>query len=261
MPTKPEVLGEQLQEALGAGQVGAVHREREVGAAVVADVLDDHVHVEALVGHGPEDGPREAGPVRHAHDGDLGHLAVERQGADLVAQLHCRYLLDAGAGVVAERGAHPDDDVVDPAQLDGARLHDLGALVGQLEHLLVADDGDESRIRDHARVGREDALHVGVDLAGIGLEARRQGHGRGVRAAAPQGGHLARGEGAVRGALEAGHDDDPAALRSRRAGAPGRCWRCGPGRGWCPCGCRPAARSARWPRRPAPAGPWPPACR
>ena len=211
MAREAEVRLEEREQALGARQLGALHREGQVGRAVVADVLDDHVDVEALLGHGREDGLGDARPVGHADDGDLGDLAVEGQGADLVAQLHCGYLLDAGAGVVAERRAHPDDDVVDPAQLHGARLHDLGALVGQLEHLLVADDGDEPGVGDDARVGREDALHVGVDLAGVGLEAGGQGHGRRVRAATAQRRDLARGEGLVRGALEAGHDDDPPA--------------------------------------------------
>ena len=148
-------------------------------------------------------------------EGHLGHLPVEGHAADLVAQLHCGYLLDARAGVVAERRADTDRDAVDPAQLDGARLHDLGALVGQLQHLLVADDGDEAGLRDDARVRRVDALHVGVDLAGVGPQARGQGHGRGVRAAATEGRDLAGGVRRVGGALEAGHDDDPGAIQLR----------------------------------------------
>ena len=43
-------------------------------------------------------------------------------------------------GRVLERAEDLDDDAVDPAELDRADLHDLGALVGELEHLLVADD-------------------------------------------------------------------------------------------------------------------------
>ena len=35
-----------------------------------------------------------------------------------------------------------------------------------------------------ARIGRVDAVHVGVDLAGLRPQHRRQGHGRGVAAAA-----------------------------------------------------------------------------
>ena len=160
----------------------------------MADVLHDHVDVDALVGHGLEDGPGDPRPIGHPHDGDLGHLAVERHRPDLVAQLHSGYLLDAGAWVVAERGAHPDDDIIDPAQLDGARLHDLGALVSQLQHLLVPDPGDELRVRDDPRIGAEDALDVGVDLAGVGAQPRRQCHRGGVRAAATEGGELAGGE-------------------------------------------------------------------
>ena len=83
---------------------------------------------------------RDARPVRHVDDRDLGHVPVVGEPADLVALLHERVLLDQRAGRVLERAEDLDDDVVDPAELDGPDLHDLGALVGELEHLLVADD-------------------------------------------------------------------------------------------------------------------------
>jgi hypothetical protein len=51
-----------------------------------------------------------------------------------------RVLLDERARGVLEGAQDLDDDVVDPAELDRPDLHDLGALVGELEHLLVADD-------------------------------------------------------------------------------------------------------------------------
>jgi len=178
----------------------------------MADVLDDHVHVEALVGHGLEDGLGDARAIRDTDDGDLRHLAIERHGPDLVSQLHRGYLLDAGAWVVAERRAHPDDDVVDPTQLDGTRLHDLGALVGKLEHLLVADRGDQLGVAHDSWVGGEDAFDVGVDLAGIGVQASRQRHRCRIRASSPQRRDLAGGEGSVGRTLEAGHDDDTAPL-------------------------------------------------
>ena len=53
-------------------------------------------------------------------------------------------------GRVLERAQDLDDDVVDPAQLDGPDLHDLGALVGELEHLLVADDCELPRVSARA---------------------------------------------------------------------------------------------------------------
>ena len=80
------------------------------------------------------------GPVRHGDDRDLGDVPVVGEPADLVALLHERVLLDERARGVLERAEDLDDDVVDPAELDGPDLHDLGALVGELEHLLVADD-------------------------------------------------------------------------------------------------------------------------
>ena len=84
----------------------------------------------------------DARPVRDGHDRDLGDVPVVGEAADLVALLHERVLLDERARRVLERAQDLDDDVVDPAQLDRPDLHDLGALVGQLEHLLVADDGE-----------------------------------------------------------------------------------------------------------------------
>ena len=93
------------------------------------------------VGEGREDGVGDAGPVGDLDEGDLGHVPVVGEPADLVALLHERVLLDERAGGVLERAEDLDDDVVDPAELDGPDLHHLGALVGQLQHLLVADDG------------------------------------------------------------------------------------------------------------------------
>ena len=43
------------------------------------------------------------------------------------------------------------------AELDGPGLHDLGALVGELEHLLVADDRQLPGGGHDPRVGRVDA--------------------------------------------------------------------------------------------------------
>ena len=110
---------------------------------------------------------------------------------------------------------------------------------GELHHLLVADDGELARVRGDPRVRGVDALDVREDLAAIRLELGRQGDGRGVRAAAPQGGDLGgvdvagrrrvlqalEGRGAH--ALEAGDDDDlaggelgadPAGIDTRDAG-------------------------------------------
>src|SRR6266568_2542420 len=56
----------------------AVHGERQVGQAVYAGVLDDHVDVDVGVADRPEDRIGDAGSIGHAHDGDLRFVAVER---------------------------------------------------------------------------------------------------------------------------------------------------------------------------------------
>ena len=126
-----------------------------------------------------------------ASEGHLGDVAVVGQAADLVALLHERILPDQRTRRVLERAQDLDLDAVDPAQLDGADLHDLGALLRQLEHLLVADDGQLARGGHEARIGGVDAAHVGEDLAAIGAQRGREGDGGRVRAATPEGRRLA----------------------------------------------------------------------
>ena len=126
---------------------------------------------------------RDARLVRDLDERDLGDVAVVGQPANLVPLLHERVLLDERAGGVLERAEDLDDDAVHPAELDGPRLHDLGALVGELEHLLVADDVELAGGRDEPRVGSVDAADVGEDLAAVGAEARGERDRGRVRAA------------------------------------------------------------------------------
>ena len=81
-----------------------------------------------------------------ADERDLGDLPVEGEPADLVAQLHVgSSLMRVPGASLNEVERTRDDHAVDPAELDGPGLHHLGALVGELEHLLVADDRQMSR--------------------------------------------------------------------------------------------------------------------
>ena len=137
---RAELADDRLEDLLATSQVPARHGERQVGRAAVPDVLDDHVDVHAGLGERFEDRPGDARPVGDIDERHLRDVPVVGEAADLVALLHERVLPDERAGGVLERAEDLDDDVVHPAQLDGPDLHDLGALVGQLEHLLVADD-------------------------------------------------------------------------------------------------------------------------
>ena len=138
---RAQLANDRIERLLGLAELDLRDREGQVGRATVADVLDDHVDVDAGPCQWLEDRPRDTRPIRHRDDRDLGDIPVVGEPADLVALLHERVLLDECARRVLERAQDLDDDVVDPAQLDGPDLHDLRALVGELEHLLIADDG------------------------------------------------------------------------------------------------------------------------
>ena len=114
---------------------------------------------------------------------------------------------DPGAFLLAEGGAHVDGHVVAAGVLDAAQVQDLGARGGHLQHLLGGEPVELAGGGHDPRVGGEDAVDVGVDLAHLGTERGRQRHRGGVgRAAAERGDVL----GVLGDALEAGHDGDVA---------------------------------------------------
>ncbi len=99
---------------------------------------------------------------------------------------------------------------LDPALasvLHGAQLQDACAGPRHLQHLLVGDRVKLARRGHDPRVGRVDARDVGVDLADLGPQRGRQGHGRRVGAASTERGDIVRGG----DALEPGHDHHVAA--------------------------------------------------
>src|SRR5580658_1751708 len=193
-----------LQCLLGLLRVGLRHREREVGHALAARVLDDHVDVHARVGEGPEDPRGGAGLVGDVADDDLDLVLVGGDAADDDLFHVSDFFFHEGPWIVVERGADFKGDGVLLGELHRARLHHLGSRGRELQHLVVGDLGQLARVLHHPGVGGVDPVHVGVDLALVGLDRGRYGHGRQVRAAAPQGRYLA----VLVDALEAGDDDD-----------------------------------------------------
>ena len=73
-----------------------------------------------------------------------------------------------------------------------------------LEHFLEGHGVEPARFRNDAGIGRVDAVDVGVDLALVGGERRRERHARGVGAAAAERRDVAVGV----HALEPGDDHD-----------------------------------------------------
>ena len=66
------------QQVKGALVVGLSYGEAEVRLPVLADVLDDDVHLDVGVGHWAQDAVGNAGRVGHTEHRDLGFAAVER---------------------------------------------------------------------------------------------------------------------------------------------------------------------------------------
>ena len=110
-------------------------------------------------------------------------------------------------------------------ELDGPRLQHRGSRRGEVQHLRPADGGQLARPRHDARVGREDPVDVGEDLALAQAERRGQGHRRRVGTAAAQRGDVPAG----RDPLEAGDEHDRPGVQlledAQRAGSrgAGRC--------------------------------------
>ena len=197
-------------------QVDARDRERDVGRPVDRGVLHDHVDVDRAVGERPEDPRRDAGMVGHAGDRDLRLGVVVGDGGDDGLLHRCVLLGDPGPRLPGEARAHVQRDVVIAGELDRAQHQHAAAARGDLEHLLEADLRQASRLGDDPRVGAEDAGDVGVDLAGVRTERRRERDRGHVGPAASERRDVAVG----RHALEA-RDDRDLAVRERLAQAVG----------------------------------------
>ena len=103
------------------------------------------------------------------------------------------------------------------------------------------------RLGHDARVGRVDAVDVGVDLALVGLERGGKRDARRIGTAAAERGDVAVGI----HALEAGDDDDRCRRRDRGACWPRRSPECAPWCTRCRSGCAPARRCSSSPCSPS----------
>ena len=83
-------------------------------------------------------------------------------------------------------------------------MHHPGPQTGQLEHLVVADPVDLAGLGHDPRVGRVDAIDVGIDLAAVGPQHGGECHRRRVGAAPAQ----RRDVVVLVDTLKAGHDHD-----------------------------------------------------
>ena len=199
---------EPLERLDRGAEIVAAEGEREVRLLVRAHrlVLDDHVDVDVRLGERAEDRGGDAGLVADAGERHPSLLARVRHGCHQGSFHRLVLAEDEGTGAVLERASAVDLDVVVAGVLDRAQLQDLGAGGGHLEHLLEGDDAQLPSRLDDPRVGAEDAGDVGVDLADLGAERRRDRDRGRVRASTPERGHV---PARSRDPLEAGDENDP----------------------------------------------------
>ena len=184
---KPIALRPFFEHRHGAVEIGARDGEGEVGgAAVLRDVLHDHVDIDRMVGERAEDGRRDARPVGHLLHGDLGFVAAVRDAAHNLLFHDLVFVDHQGSGGIGKARQHLHAHPVVHRHLDRARLQHLGALRRHLQHFFVGDSIELARFRNDARIGRVDAVDIGEDIAAIGFERRRERHGGGVGAAAAE---------------------------------------------------------------------------
>ena len=162
------------------------------------------IHVDALLAQEREDLKGDARAVLQAHQGQTGHVLVLGNAADIGFFHGFDYLLNFGAGVPAEAGQHLQIDIIALCHLDGAVVQHLGAQTGQFQHLVKGDGVQLPGPFHMAGIGSVHAIHIGVDLAQVGVERGGQSHGRGVGAAPAQSGDVV----ILVDALEAGHQHD-----------------------------------------------------
>ena len=178
-----------LHRLLGACHLADGAGEGHVGAALLGDVLHDHVDVHAGIRKRPEDRGGDPGAVGHGNECHLGFVA--RIGDPGNGVLFHDFLLVADQraciGVVfSEARQHPELHVVAHGQLDRAGLQHFGAERGEFQHFLESDLVELAGLVLDPGVGGVDPVDVSVDVAALGVEGGGEGHCRGVRSAAAE---------------------------------------------------------------------------
>ena len=166
--------------------------------------MHDHVHDNGRLGEGGKNPGGGAGLIGDVGDNDLGLVLINGDAANDDFFHVGDFFFHDGSGVVVKGGADFENDVIFVCELNGTRLHDLGAGRGQLEHLVVGDFLEFAGVFHDSGIGGVNAVNVSVDLALVGLECASECDGSEIGAAAAQGGNAAVGG----DALKTGDDDD-----------------------------------------------------
>ena len=179
--------------------------ETDLGQAVGRDVLDDHVDDDLRPRDKAEHGPDDAGTVGDSGQRDPGLILGQGRAGDSRTEAAGIALGDdPRAGIGTARVADMDRHAVFLGELDRPRVHHPRAQAREFEHLIEADPVNFAGILHDTRIGRIDAIDIGINLASVGPEHGGEGDGGRVGTASAEGGDVVM----FIHALEPGDDDD-----------------------------------------------------
>ena len=206
-------LNDRRRHIQRARQIRARHRESQIGCAVNARVLHNNVNADVRRRQRLKQARRYPRPIHHAEHRYLRHIGIGSDATYAISQLaHIRVHINVSVNKrpprVRETGRHKYRHIVVHPHLDRARIH-LSAVAGELQHLFEPYLIQLARARHKPRIRGIDAVHIGIDLAPIGVDACRNRHGGGIRPAAPQRGNVH----ILGNALKARHDNDIARVQ------------------------------------------------
>ena len=202
-----ERLGHGPGDVEGLGEIVGRDGERDVGESLLSDILHDHVDGDPRGGQRREElvvAPRLIG---HPFERDPGLVLGQRHAAHGAGRGPVGSD-DERAGDILEARADEHRDAELLGKLDRPRVHHAGAEARQFEHFVVADRREATGGGEDPRIGRVDAVDVGVDLADVSPQHRGERHGGGVGAATAERRDVAM----LVDPLEAGGDHDPAVV-------------------------------------------------
>ncbi len=131
--------------------------------------LDDHIDIDISFRQRHENGRRDAGAVGDLAQGDLRLVARKGDAGDDLLLHDILLVANQGAGLrmirIVEGRPHEGLDLAPHGEFDRAHLHHLGAERGHFQHFLKGDAVEAARLRHDARIGRIDAVDVGIDVA------------------------------------------------------------------------------------------------
>ena len=183
--------GRLLDQIYRTRQVAPRNRKGNIRQGIlVTHVLNNHIDHNGVFRHDAEQVRRNARPIRNAHHGDLRLVPVARDsGHHGLFHIHV-FMRHEGAFSFLKTRFYLYRNPVFRCKFNGTGLEDFCPQTCQFQHFLVGQFRDPPGRGHHVGIGGIHAVHVGKDDAPVRLQRRGQRHGRQIRAASSERGHL-----------------------------------------------------------------------